>query len=136
MGRICINLSLMRFNCKETKFILMYIYTYICIQVHIHTAKLTQSPLHACLHIQRMSASASGSTIWKALCVRCFLTLNLPLRELFNWSLSSNSGWATGGGGGVSPLLTKTHLRRRDGEVTMGRWLSLQVEVVLSTRQC
>ena len=68
-----------------------------------------------CLHIQRMSASASESTIWKALCVRCFLTLNLPLNELFNWSLSTNGCWSTGDGGAVRPLLTKTHLRRRDG---------------------
>ena len=52
-----------------------YVRTYVHMYLSMHTYTKAHSKSVTCLHIQRMSASASESTIWKALCVRCFLTI-------------------------------------------------------------
>lgn len=68
----CVHMSYVEsFNCQQH----VHTLTYMATHVHMLRCSKSHSKSFTCLHSQRMSASASESTIWKALCVRCFLTI-------------------------------------------------------------
>ena len=62
--------SKMSFDCEQQMHALTHMHK------HLHKYNKAHSKSFTCLHIQRISASPSESTIWKALCVRCFLTIS------------------------------------------------------------
>ena len=89
-----------------------YIHGYTC--THAEMQQISLEVLHMPTQPENVSVCFRVHNLKGTVCK--VLLDYLQFREHLNWSLSADGRWAAGGGGGVRPLLTQTHLRGRGGD--------------------
>ena len=89
-----------------------YIHGYAC--AHAQMQQLSLEVLHVSTQPENVGVCFR---VYNLKCTVCKVLLDyLQFREHLNGPLSTDGCWAAGGGGGVRPLLTQTHLRGRGGD--------------------